>query len=176
MKGFTCCSGPCQPCANNTERTGVDCGARPADDFYIPFDPIKEAKRLAARGDFDPPANGDDCVCCEGRNGGVPGNENMINGEPVCDYCAQHLGYTQKIVKLITRLQETRNVRVQVQQGTCLYIIAPGVLDTYKTSILPLICDAFPEAYTVDSWFTPEPWASDPNMRVTISLDPRGTP
>jgi hypothetical protein len=50
-----------------------------------------EAKRLADRGDFDPPANGDDCVHCQGRNGGVPGNENMIDGEPVCDYCSAQL-------------------------------------------------------------------------------------
>ena len=172
---FNHCSGPCETCANNMEWSGVYCGARAADDFYIPFDPIKEAKRLADRGDFDPPAHSDDCVCCEGRNGGVPGNENMINGDPVCDYCAQHFGYTQKIVKLIARLKE-RNVRAQVQQPNCLYIIAPGDPNTYTTSILPLIRKDFPGAYTMDSWFTPEPWASDPNMRVTISLEPRGTP
>jgi hypothetical protein len=58
-----------------------------SDDHYVPVDPVKEAKRLADRGDFDPPANGDDCVRCQGRNGGVPGNENMLDGEPVCDYC-----------------------------------------------------------------------------------------
>ena len=80
MPKISGCSGYCWACALNTERTGVECGAGPGDDFYVPFDPIKEAKRLADRGDFDPPANGDDCVRCEGRNGGVPGNENMING------------------------------------------------------------------------------------------------
>jgi len=87
MKAFTCCSGFCRACANNPERTGIDCIAGPVDDFYVPFDPVKEAKRLADRGDFDPPAHGDDCIRCQGRNGGVPGNENMVDGSPVCDYC-----------------------------------------------------------------------------------------
>lgn len=30
----------------------------------------------------------DKCVQCGGWNGGVPGNENIVNGEPVCDYCS----------------------------------------------------------------------------------------
>lgn len=29
----------------------------------------------------------DNCQKCEGRKGGVPGNENRINGVVVCDYC-----------------------------------------------------------------------------------------
>lgn len=54
-------------------------------------DPFNPAKARAARGDFDPPEHGDDRVRCQGRNGGVPGNENMIDGEPVCDYCTAQL-------------------------------------------------------------------------------------
>jgi len=96
MKMFTCCTGFCWACANNTERTGVDCGAGPCDDFYVPFNPVKEAKAQVDRGDFDPPAHGDDCVHCLGRNGGVPGNENMIDGEPVCDYCTAQLREPRK--------------------------------------------------------------------------------
>ena len=96
MKMFCDCSGFCWACAYNLERTGVECGARVGDDFYVPFERVEEAanrlaRRLARRGDFDPSANSDDCVRCEGRNGGVPGNENMIDGEPVCDYCTAHL-------------------------------------------------------------------------------------
>ena len=130
--------------------------------------PIKEAKAQAARGDFDPPANGDDCVRCEGRNGGVPGNENMLNGEPVCDYCsAQEVNYNQKLSDTVERLRQ-KSVRVLVKRRkltTYLYIDDPGTYDTYTTFILPLIRKNFPEAHMTSGSFTP-------NMRVTISLEP----
>ena len=29
----------------------------------------------------------DQCSRCHGAKGGVPGNENVIDGKPVCDYC-----------------------------------------------------------------------------------------
>lgn len=29
----------------------------------------------------------DNCVICRGTSGGEPGNENVINGVVVCDYC-----------------------------------------------------------------------------------------
>ena len=29
----------------------------------------------------------DHCASCEGRRGGVPGNENIHNGKPCCDHC-----------------------------------------------------------------------------------------
>lgn len=29
----------------------------------------------------------DSCEICKGHNGGVPGNENVIEGKTVCDYC-----------------------------------------------------------------------------------------
>lgn len=29
----------------------------------------------------------DNCEICRGSKGGVPGNENIINGQVVCDYC-----------------------------------------------------------------------------------------
>ena len=29
----------------------------------------------------------DNCSRCNGRSGGVPGNENVIDGKPVCDFC-----------------------------------------------------------------------------------------
>ena len=29
----------------------------------------------------------DGCEICQGENGGVPGNENIIGGLTVCDYC-----------------------------------------------------------------------------------------
>ena len=130
-----------------------------------------KAKRLADRGDFDPPANGDDCVRCEGRNGGVPGNENMINGEPVCDYCvaqeAKRLNYNQKVATTVERLRQ-KSVRVLVKRRkltTCLHIDDPGTRDTYTTFILPLIRKDFPEAHMTSGSFTPY-------MKVTISLEP----
>lgn len=30
----------------------------------------------------------DNCANCQGIRGGVPGNENVINGRRVCDYCS----------------------------------------------------------------------------------------
>ena len=54
-------------------------------------DPVKEVKARPARGDFDPPEHRDDCVRCDGRNGGVPGNENIVDGSPVCDYCMDNI-------------------------------------------------------------------------------------
>lgn len=29
----------------------------------------------------------DNCETCKGKSGGVRGNENIINGKVVCDYC-----------------------------------------------------------------------------------------
>ena len=29
----------------------------------------------------------DDCEICRGMRGGVPGNENIVGGRVVCDYC-----------------------------------------------------------------------------------------
>jgi hypothetical protein len=36
-------------------------------------------------GESDPPR--DACEVCKGRRGGVPGNENIVNGRVMCDYC-----------------------------------------------------------------------------------------
>ena len=87
------------------------------------------------------------------------------------------LTYNQKVATLVARLKERRrDFRVRVERRkltTSLYIVAPGTRDTYKTFILPLIRDAFPEAHMTSGSFTPEPWASDPYMKVTISLDPK---
>lgn len=33
------------------------------------------------------PLPGDNCEICHGRKGGVRGNENVIDGKVVCDYC-----------------------------------------------------------------------------------------
>jgi hypothetical protein len=30
----------------------------------------------------------DNCVACKGARGGIPGNENVINGRVLCDYCS----------------------------------------------------------------------------------------
>jgi len=34
-----------------------------------------------------PPENGDACEICLGRNGGTPGNENIVDGVVMCDQC-----------------------------------------------------------------------------------------
>ena len=39
---------------------------------------------------------GDACDICDGRRGGVPGNENRVGGILMCDYChADHLAATE---------------------------------------------------------------------------------
>jgi hypothetical protein len=72
MKMFSDCSGPCETCANNYELTGANCMAGHGDDHYVPV---------------DPPENGDNCEVCLGRNGGVRGNENVVDNIVMCDYC-----------------------------------------------------------------------------------------
>ena len=36
---------------------------------------------------YDETCKKDSCEVCHGERGGVPGNENVINGVTVCDYC-----------------------------------------------------------------------------------------
>lgn len=31
----------------------------------------------------------DNCELCKGAKGGVPGNENVVNGRVLCDYCSR---------------------------------------------------------------------------------------
>jgi len=34
----------------------------------------------------------DNCAKCHGKRGGVPGNENVVNGLTLCDHCSQESG------------------------------------------------------------------------------------
>jgi hypothetical protein len=82
--------------------------------------------------------------------------------------------YDQKLAATVALLKETKGLDVLVKRRKltdCLHIGAPGIRDTYETSIMPLIRFRFPEAHMTSSWFTPEPWASDPWIKVSISLD-----
>jgi hypothetical protein len=82
----------------------------------------------------------------------------------------------QKVTAVVERLKERCRARVRVERRTLttyLHVIAPGDHDTYKTFVLPLIRKDFPGAHLTSGSFTPEPWASDPYMKVTISLDPK---
>lgn len=36
---------------------------------------------------LNPVVGRDDCVVCDGTRGGMPGNENLVHGHKVCDYC-----------------------------------------------------------------------------------------
>lgn len=33
----------------------------------------------------------DKCQACRGERGGVPGNENLVDGRTLCDYCTADL-------------------------------------------------------------------------------------
>ena len=37
------------------------------------------------------PAGVDACATCGGARDGVPGNENLVDGKPMCDYCHSDL-------------------------------------------------------------------------------------
>ena len=39
----------------------------------------------------EPAAGVDACATCGGARGGVPGNENLVDGKPMCDYCHSDL-------------------------------------------------------------------------------------
>ena len=43
--------------------------------------------RLYALREISTAIFGDKCEICEGKMGGIRGNENIINGRLVCDYC-----------------------------------------------------------------------------------------
>jgi hypothetical protein len=51
-------------------------------------DAIRRMGEEAGRGESAPPEQQKDaCEVCHGLRGGVPGNENLIDGKRVCDYC-----------------------------------------------------------------------------------------
>jgi hypothetical protein len=55
---------------------------------------VKAEVALAARGAFEVR---DGCKLCLGSKGGVPGNENVIGGVVVCDYCSSTLIDMKKV-------------------------------------------------------------------------------
>jgi hypothetical protein len=87
------------------------------------------------------------------------------------------LGYDQLVQATVDRLTE-RGARVKVRrrklahrEKTYLNIRADGTHDTYLTLVMPLIHKDFPDAYMTSGGFTPEPWASDPHMNITVALE-----
>jgi hypothetical protein len=41
----------------------------------------------------------DRCEICHGENGGVPGNENIVRGRIMCDYCHARFMALQKMME-----------------------------------------------------------------------------
>jgi hypothetical protein len=126
-------------------------------------------------------------------------NANGRNRDGVCMRCHRHidngvnfdchqccferrndcLSYDQKVQATVDRLKQ-KGARVRVKrrklahrEKTYLELRADGTHNTYLTLVMPLIHKDFPEAYMTSGSFTPEPWASDPHMNITVSLDPR---
>jgi len=126
-------------------------------------------------------------------------NINERDSEGLCTGCNQHINhgpnldcpqccrerregcltYGQKVLATIERLK-SRGARISVRRRklanrvkTYLQIRAAGTLNTWNSLVLPLVRKDFPEAYMTSGGFTPEPWASDPYMNITVSLDPR---
>lgn len=40
----------------------------------------------------------DRCQICRGRNGGVRGNENVIDGVVMCDYCSVAVSRAKRVI------------------------------------------------------------------------------
>jgi hypothetical protein len=63
--------------------------------MYAQDGPVKVSLRERVRGTPTLPLEGkaqDDCEVCHGTKGGVRGNENIVDGKVICDYChAEHL-------------------------------------------------------------------------------------
>lgn len=98
-----------------------------------------------------------------------------------CCYERRHdcLRYDQKVKATVDRLR-SRGAKINVRRRkvasgwkTYLRIRAGGTLTTWISLVLPLVRKDFPEAYMTSGAFTPEPWASDPHMCITVSLDSR---
>jgi len=104
MKMFSDCSGPCETCANNYELTGANCMAGHGDDHYVEVD---------------------NCEVCLGRNGGVRGNENVIDGVAMCDYCMTHCAECGRVGGIVTALSRRRTYNV------CLQIVRTAGGPTY---------------------------------------------
>jgi hypothetical protein len=82
--------------------------------------------------------------------------------------------YDQKVAATVKRLR-VKGARVRVKRRklahrkkTYLYIVAGGTTYTYRSIVIPLIREDFPEAYMTSGGFM----SSDTSMKVTISLDP----
>jgi hypothetical protein len=121
------------------------------------------------------------------------------DSEGLCTWCRQHikhgpnlncpqccrerregtLSYDQKVEAVVERLRRqggrvnVRRRKLADRTKTYLRIRAGGTLNTFKSLVMPLVRKDFPEAYMTSGAFTPEPWASDPHMDITVSLDPR---
>jgi len=68
--------------------------SRQNDDIMVSEEAIEEAlyKAFPDKDFFIKVKEVDHCEECGGVNGGVPGNENIVGGKVICDYChAKHL-------------------------------------------------------------------------------------
>lgn len=78
----------------------------------------------------------DKCSRCHGRSGGVRGNENLIGGLPVCDYCH---------VKFLHRREVCSGCGQEIDPDTC----GCGLPITHSGweghSPIPMGCDCFRE-------------------------------
>ena len=84
--------------------------------------------------------------------------------------------YNKRVQDTVERLR-VKGARVRVKRRklahrkkTYLHIEAGGTTNTYRSIVMPLIREDFPEAYMTSGGFR-----SEPSMNITISLDPRST-
>ncbi|MBY0550665.1 MAG: hypothetical protein K2W95_25525 [Candidatus Obscuribacterales bacterium] len=61
----------------------------------------------------------DNCQVCKGAHGGVPGNENVMNGIVICDYCTVAClgeGALQTAARAAVEARDTARLLELVQQ------------------------------------------------------------
>jgi hypothetical protein len=80
----------------------------------------------------------DGCELCNGRRGGVPGNENIIDGKRVCDYCHSASVASQagsEPVATVTALDSLKREALEIFDGTETSQDVRDVIEWYSASI-----------------------------------------
>ena len=93
----------------------------------------------------------DNCEICNGERGGVRGNENIVNGKVVCDYCSvdpdykslqQRLDEAEKVIKGIPALTRTNDDGVFCYYcGCCLTKHEPHKDNEFSICFYKSVCD-----------------------------------
>lgn len=74
----------------------------------------------------------DNCEICKGAKGGVPGNENIIDGKAVCDYCHANNTRTNAKEELIEKVKNSPAQYWTDESGGAWVIEVDDVIEAIK--------------------------------------------